>query len=211
LGAGNQARETLSFYKDLGKFENVKGLIEQKSAKEGTYIDGKKVIDSSVVDDFESDVCFIGAMGSPLRKRWIIELESKGFDFDTLIHPSAIMNDFVEIGKGCIIAPRVTLTRNIIIGKHSIVNIGCNISHDCKIKDFVTVCPGVNLGGNVKIGEGCWIGIGVTVSNGASIGEGSLVGAGAVVVNNVPDNCLAVGIPAKAKRKLSECDWNNLV
>ncbi len=211
MGAGNQARETLGFYKDLGRFDDVKGLIEENCKNEGNTIDGKRVMDASVIDALGKDVVFIGAIGSPLRKRWIGELESKGFDFDTMIHPSVIKGDFVNIAKGCIICPQVILTRNIRVGSHSIINISCNISHDCQIGDFVTISPGVNLGGNVKIDDGCWIGIGATINHEVSIGKGSFVGAGAVVIDDIPDAILAVGVPAKPVRKLSESDWKKLI
>jgi sugar O-acyltransferase (sialic acid O-acetyltransferase NeuD family) len=184
LGAGNQARETLGFYKDLGRFDDVKGLIEENCRKEGAVIDGKKVMDASVIGSFGKDVVFIGAIGSPLKKRWIEELELKGFHFDTVIHPSAIMGDFVEVAKGCIVCPHVVFTRNIKVGRHSIININSNISHDCQIGDFVTISPGVNLAGNVKIGDGCWIGIGATINQEVSIGKGSFIGAGAVVITD---------------------------
>jgi len=71
LGAGNQARETLGFYRDLGRFDEVNGLIEENCKKEGHMIDGKKVMDASIIASLGKDAVFIGAIGSPLRKRWI--------------------------------------------------------------------------------------------------------------------------------------------
>ena len=47
----------------------------------------------------------------------------------------------------------------------------------------------------VKIGSDCWIGAGAIVM--ADIGEGTTVGAGSVVVKPLPQNCTAVGNPAR--------------
>ena len=79
LGAGSMARETLIFYKDLGRFEEIGGFIEENCKKEGLKIHDKSVIDSSVIDTLSKDSIYIGAMGSPKRKRWIEEIEGKGF------------------------------------------------------------------------------------------------------------------------------------
>jgi sugar O-acyltransferase (sialic acid O-acetyltransferase NeuD family) len=202
LGAGSMARETLIFYKDLGRFEEIGGFIEENCKKEGLKIHDKSVIDSSVIDTLSKDSIFIGAIGSPKRKRWIEEIEQKSFDFDTAIHPSVILdNNFVNIGKGCIVCPGVILTCDIKIGRHSIINIGSTINHDCIIGDFVTIGPGVNIAGHVIIGDECWISIGAKIIDNISIGKGSFIGAGAVVVKDIPDNVVAYGVPAKVIRK----------
>jgi acetyltransferase-like isoleucine patch superfamily enzyme len=43
------------------------------------------------------------------------------------------------------------------------------------------------------------------------VGKGSFIGAGAVVTEDIPENVLAVGVPAKPIRTLSESDWIELV
>ena len=211
LGAGSMARETLNIYKNLGKFEEIGGFIEENCKKEDLKIRGKSVMDASIIDTLPKDSIFIGAMGSPKRKRWIEEIELKGFNFDTIIHPSAIISDFVNIGKGCILCPGVILTCDIKIGRHSIVNISSTINHDCVIGDFVTISPGLTIAGNVTIGNECLIGIGVKIINEVSIGKGSFIGAGAVVTKDIPENVLAVGVPAKPLRQLKESDWEKLI
>lgn len=49
----------------------------------------------------------------------------------------------------------------------------------------------------VIIGNNVWIGTNVTVLKGVTIGNGAIIAAGSVVSKNVPDNCIAAGIPAK--------------
>lgn len=51
--------------------------------------------------------------------------------------------------------------------------------------------------GDIKIKEGAHIGIGAIILPGVTIGKGAIIGAGSVVTKDVPDYCLAVGIPAK--------------
>ncbi len=211
LGAGSMARETLDIYKDASKLDEVAGFIEEDCQRIDSRICSKPIMGDPVISALPDNSIFIGAMGSPRRKRWIEEIESRCFDFDTIVHPSVIMGDLVNIGKGCIICPGVILTCNVEMGKHSIININTTINHDCTIGNFVTVGPGVNIGGNAAIGDGCWISIGVTIIDRVCVGKGSYIGAGAVVTKDIPENVLAVGVPAKPLRVLTESDWIELI
>ena len=54
----------------------------------------------------------------------------------------------------------------------------------------------------IRIGNDVWLGANVTVLGGVTIGDNVVIGAGAVVAKDIPDNSLAVGVPAKVIRKL---------
>lgn len=55
----------------------------------------------------------------------------------------------------------------------------------------------------VHIGDNVWIGENVSILPGTTIGNGCVIGANAVVNSNIPDNCIAVGIPARVIKKYS--------
>lgn len=61
---------------------------------------------------------------------------------------------------------------------------------------------GVEWSKAVRIGDNVWIGGSVTILPGVSIGDNVTIGAGSVVVKDLPDNCVAVGNPAKVVKKL---------
>ena len=52
----------------------------------------------------------------------------------------------------------------------------------------------------VTIGEDSWIGENVCIC-GASIGKHCVIGANSVVTKDIPDYCVAAGIPAKVIKK----------
>ncbi len=54
---------------------------------------------------------------------------------------------------------------------------------------------------SVVVGEHVWLGKEVVVMGGATIGDGSVVGLRSVVTKNLPNNCVAVGAPAKVVRR----------
>ena len=54
----------------------------------------------------------------------------------------------------------------------------------------------------IKIGNDVWIGGNTTILPGVTIGNNVVVGAGAVVTKDIPDNSLALGVPARVVREL---------
>lgn len=54
----------------------------------------------------------------------------------------------------------------------------------------------------VIIGDDVWIGARSVILPGVKIGNNVVVAAGAVVTQDIPDNVLVAGVPAKIKRKL---------
>jgi acetyltransferase-like isoleucine patch superfamily enzyme len=56
----------------------------------------------------------------------------------------------------------------------------------------------------VVVGDGSWLGHGTVVLPGARIGRHVVVGANSVVVGELPDNCVAVGAPARVIRRFVE-------
>ena len=53
----------------------------------------------------------------------------------------------------------------------------------------------------VKISENVWLGENVAILPGITIGKNSIIGANAVVSKDIPENCIAVGNPAKIIKK----------
>lgn len=82
---------------------------------------------------------------------------------------------------------------------------GVVIGETAEIGDNVILYHGVTLGGTGKnkgkrhptVGNNVIVGSGAKILGPITIGNGARVGANAVVLKDVPENCTAVGIPAK--------------
>ena len=68
---------------------------------------------------------------------------------------------------------------------------------------------GIEYARSITVGDNVWIGAGVHVMPGVKIGSNVVIGGGSIVVNNIPDNCVAVGNPCRVKRKLTEYEIKN--
>lgn len=212
LGAGGFGREVLNIFSDLGRIDDVLGFLEENCQREGSLINEKPIYDISKLDEFnKSDIKLVCSIGTPLRKKVIEKTKNMGFTYETVVHPSVIMSQWIELGEGCIICAGSILTNQIEIGNFSIINLACTIGHDVNIKDYTTLSPGVNISGNVTIGEECFIGTGAVTVEKVNIGAHSFIGAGAVVSKNIPENVLAVGIPAKSIKTINSEDWKYLL
>lgn len=54
----------------------------------------------------------------------------------------------------------------------------------------------------IHIGDDVWLGANVTILPGVRIGNNVVIGAGAVVTRDIPDDSLAVGVPARVIKEL---------
>ncbi len=119
------------------------------------------------------------------------------FRWTCAIHPNAIVHNSVDLAEGVLICAGAIVQPDSRIGAHSIINTGATVDHDSVLGKYVHVAPGVHLAGNVVLEDGVLMGIGSCAAPGTVIGKNTVVGAGAVVVENLPPNCVAVGIPAQ--------------
>ena len=81
---------------------------------------------------------------------------------------------------------------------------GAIIEHENEVEDHVHIAPGCSLGGRVTVKKGTFIGIGSVVKEYLAIGENVTIGAGSVVLEDIPDNVVAAGAPAKVIRTKNE-------
>ncbi|MBT2642194.1 acetyltransferase [Bacillus sp. ISL-41] len=154
------------------------------------------------IKDAHGNVKFIIAIGDNRTRKLIAEqLNFLSTDYISLAHQSASISPSVTIGYGSVIMPQAVVNSDAIIGNHCILNSCSVVEHDSILEDFVHICPNTTIAGTVKLGQGTFVGSGATVIPNKIIGEWSTIGAGATVIDHLPENCLAVGTPAKVKRK----------
>lgn len=103
----------------------------------------------------------------------------------------------VTIGDRVNFGPNVTLTTPFhpLVAKErsGFTANGVEYPHPCYAKPIV-------------IGNDVWIGAGVVVCGGVTIGDGAVIGAGSVVTRDIPSNCVAVGVPCRVLRPITEAD-----
>ncbi|MCL1077689.1 acetyltransferase [Parashewanella spongiae] len=150
------------------------------------------------------DIVVIAIGDNTIRLKKQIEFQAKGANFSVLKHPSAIVSRYSELDVGTVVMANAVINSFASIGVASIVNTSATVDHDCKLGNGVHISPGVNLAGGVTVGELSWIGLGAQVKQLINIGDQVIVGAGSTVVNDISNNQIVIGTPAKPLDKFKE-------
>lgn len=209
IGAGAQARYIINTIEMLGKFDcnnpsyQIIGLIDTQNnpAIWSTQIDGVNVLGGlEMLQEYphSTGLKIVTAISNLKIKRTITgELSKNGYEFGTVIHPSAIIANRVNILNDVVINSGVVIETGVNIDKHVIIHAGSVIEHDCQIGSYVNIGPGVTAAGRVKIQSGATIYTGAVIKPDVIVGEDSVIGAGAVVIRDVSPGSVVVGVPAR--------------
>ncbi len=105
------------------------------------------------------------------------------------------------LGPNCVICARESIT----------IGADCLIAEHVTIRDqdhrfgpgAITALAGFETS-PVTIGNNVWIGAKTTVTKGVTIGDNAVIGANSVVTHNIPQQSVAVGVPARVIRTIEE-------
>lgn len=207
IGASDFGREVAALVSNINEVKkewNLLGFVDD--GLEGYTMEGFEILGEveSIYLMNPKPYVVIAIANTRIKKKIAEELELNNIPLATLVHPSVIISDHVELGAGSIVAAGTIFAINTKLGEHCILNLGCRIGHDTILGNYSSCMPGTNLAGKVTVGEGCYFGLSACVINGLEIGEWSTIGAGAAVVRNIPPYSLAVGVPAKVIKSLDQ-------
>lgn len=181
---------------------NITGYLEQKPVASNPFNLKHVGFEGDKNFDWTSTVKFVLGFGENTLRFRIGELiKSKNKELVNIIHPTAVLSYSFNMGQGNFIAANVTVNALASIGDYCILNTGAIVEHECTIGDAVHIGPGAVLAGNVKVGARSFIGANAVIKQGVTIGNNVIVGAGSTVINNIPDNQVWVGNPAKLLKK----------
>jgi len=137
---------------------------------------------------------YIGRNAKICAGTWLNAAINDSRDFTLRIEENAYVGRNCHINAWCsvCIGESVLIANNVHISdaSHDLSDL------DVPIKDKETIFVGP-----VHIGRGAWVGHGAVILPTTRIGKNSVVGALSLVRKNIPDNCVAAGIPARVLRR----------
>lgn len=201
IGAGGHAKVVIDAL--LKSKARIIGAADVNPARLGADILGVPVVggDEAIFKRDPKMLLLANGLGAAsntsARAAIFTRFQNKGYQFVTVIHPSALIASDVVIGEGSQIMAGAVVQPSVKIGANCIINTRASIDHDCLVGDHAHIAPGATISGGVTLGDGCHVGSGAVIIQGLSIGASSVIGAGAAVIRDVAEGTTVVGVPAK--------------
>lgn len=128
------------------------------------------------------------------------------------IEPGAIIREHVKIGNQAVIMMGAILNIGASVGEKSMIDFNAVLGGRATVGNHCHIGAGAVLAGVIEppsadpviIEDHVLIGANAVILEGVRVGKNSVVAAGAVVVENVPENVLVAGIPAKIIKSRDE-------
>ena len=131
-------------------------------------------------------------------------------DIPARIEPGAILREQVEIGKNAVIMMGAILNIGAVVGDNTMIDMGAVLGGRATVGNNCHIGAGAVLAGVIEpasakpvvIEDDVLVGANAVVIEGVRVGRSAVVAAGAVVIEDVPENAVVAGCPARViKRK----------
>ena len=126
-------------------------------------------------------------------------------EIDARIEPGAIIREQVTIGKRAVIMMGAVINIGAVIGEGTMIDMGAVLGGRATVGKNCHIGAGAVLAGVIEpasatpviIEDNVLVGANAVVIEGVHVGKGSVVAAGAVVIEDVPENVVVAGCPAR--------------
>lgn len=126
-------------------------------------------------------------------------------DVPARIEPGAIVRDEVTIGQNAVIMMGAILNIGAVVGDGTMIDMGAVLGGRATVGKNCHVGAGAVLAGVIEpasavpvvVEDGVLIGANAVIIEGVHIGKNAVVAAGAVVIEDVPENTVVAGCPAR--------------
>jgi sugar O-acyltransferase (sialic acid O-acetyltransferase NeuD family) len=203
VGAGGQGRVVADILLSGRKTSGLTpiGFVDDRKAQSGSALLGLPVLGTvAQIQGIPHDAIVVAIGDNHLRQEVTLGLEAAGEQLVTAAHPWTSIAADVEIGAGAMISAGAVIMPGARIGRGVLVNTRASVDHETLVDDFAHVSPGATVGANASIGARTLVGLAAAVMTGCHVGADCVVGAGALVHRDLPDNVVAIGVPAQIRR-----------
>jgi sugar O-acyltransferase (sialic acid O-acetyltransferase NeuD family) len=205
IGAGGQASNIVNIALSLNY--SIKAFIH--NGKSGQSLFGSPIIsDLKEIEDLDTHHICLALGDNYQREKYLNDALSRfpNLYFPTLIHPTANVGPYSKIGAGTVIMPYTVIGTNVQLGGFCLLGNQSCVGHDSVLSDFSSLSPAATLAGNVSLGHRSAIGLGAKVREKVKVGDNTILGANSFLNEDLPNNVIAIGTPAKIKRNRNHND-----
>lgn len=157
IGAGDLGKELVWLIEDINKQHPtylILGFLDDDKGKTGSEFYGYKVI--GTVDQLEEIAkkiptsAVIAIQDGKIRRK-IVEDHWNFNDWESIIHPTAVIASTSQVRKGTIVFPQVTVSVDTKLGEFDLFYIHSTICNDCIVGDYVSVMSGSTVSERAEV------------------------------------------------------------
>ena len=178
IGAGDLGRELVWLIEDINRREPtylILGFLDDDLNKDTYSFYGYKVLGGTdKLEALNQRMPFSAVMAiqdGTVRKK-IVETHPDFEDWETIIHPTAVVAYSTKVGKGCILFPQVTVSVDSYLGAFGLYYIHSTICNDCWIGNYVSVMANASVSEHAEVESGSLIKANSTIEPYAKQGRG---------------------------------------
>jgi tetrahydrodipicolinate N-acetyltransferase len=128
------------------------------------------------------------------------------------IEPGAIIRDQVSIGNNAVIMMGATINIGAVIGEGTMIDMNAVVGGRGTIGKNCHIGAGAVVAGVIEppsakpvvIEDDVVVGANAVILEGVRVGKGSVVAAGAIVIDDVPENVVVAGVPARIIKTIDD-------
>ena len=128
------------------------------------------------------------------------------------IEPGAIIREQVTIGDSAVIMMGAVINIGAVIGPGTMIDMGAILGGRATVGKNCHIGAGAVLAGVIEpasatpviVEDGVLVGANAVVIEGVHVGKNAVVAAGAVVIEDVPENAVVAGCPARVVKMKDE-------
>ncbi|MBR0598943.1 2,3,4,5-tetrahydropyridine-2,6-dicarboxylate N-acetyltransferase [Sinanaerobacter chloroacetimidivorans] len=206
------AHEIIQYIKDSEKKTPVKLYLKEKNpipfpncqifGSTDKIIFGEWSKIKEILDKYQDDILDI-VIENDCRNSAIPLLDLK--EVNARIEPGAIIREKVQIGERAVIMMGAVINIGAVIGEGTMIDMNVVLGGRAMVGKNCHIGAGSVLAGVVEppsakpviVEDDVLIGANAVILEGVHVHRGAVVAAGAVVIEDVPENAVVAGIPAK--------------
>ena len=133
-------------------------------------------------------------------------------DIEARIEPGAIIRGDVSIGRSAVIMMGAVINIGAVVGEGTMIDMGAVLGGRAIVGKNCHIGAGAVLAGVIEpasakpviVEDGVLVGANAVVIEGVHVGKGAVVAAGAVVIDDVPEDMVVAGCPARVIKRKDE-------
>lgn len=177
IGAGDLGKELVWLIEDINKKNPtylILGFLDDDKDKIGEMFYGYRVL--GTIGQLESiaertPLCATIAIRDGVVRHKIVEAHKSFNEWETIVHPTAVIAGTSEVNRGSIVFPHVTVSVETKLGEFILLYINSTICNNCIIGDYVSMMSGATVAERAHVERESILEAGVTVGPNKKFGK----------------------------------------